>query len=224
MDGIHDLGGMAGFGPVAVEADEPVFHEPWEGWTYALQVAGMGTGTFAIDEFRHAIERLPPADYLAASYYERWLAAVEQLYYEKGVLDPDEVAARMAAIRAGQYDPPADPNPAAYREIAAGLRDAFDVHRPEREPAFAVGDRVRVRNQHPEGHTRCPDYARRAVGVVAAHRGTEVVPDARAHGRDAAEPVYNVRFDAAELWGEAADGGGVHVDLWERYLEPPDAT
>ena len=225
MDGIHDLGGMDGFGPVETEADEPVFHEPWEGWTYSLQVAGMGTGAFNIDEFRHAIERLPPGEYLESSYYERWLAAVEQLFVENGVLDPASIDAMEAALSSGEATFPDDPGVDAYGRIAAGLRENFDVDRPEQEPAFAVGDRVRVRNRHPEGHTRCPRYVRRAEGVVEAVRGTEVVPDSRAHGGDDAEPVYNVRFPAEELWGEEeAEGGGVHLDLWERYLEPADST
>ena len=223
MDGIHDLGGMDGFGHVDVEEDEPVFHAPWEGWVYSLQVAGMGTGAFNVDEFRHSIERLPPAEYLESSYYERWLAGVEQLFYEKGVLDPDAVEAREAALASGEATFPDDPDVDAYGEIAAGLRETFDVERPEREPTFAAGDRVRVRNRHPDGHTRCPGYVRRAEGVVEAVRGTEVLPDARAHGGDDAEPVYNVRFSAEELWGaEEAEGGGVHLDLWERYLEPAE--
>ena len=223
MDGIHDLGGMDGFGPVEIEADEPVFHEPWEGWVYSLQVAGMGSGAFNIDEFRHAIERLPPTEYLASSYYERWLAAVEQLFVENGVLAPDAIDDRQAALASDEATFPDDPDVDAYGRIAAGLRETFDVDRPERELAFAVGDRIRVRNRHPEGHTRCPQYVRRAEGVVESVRGTEVVPDSRAHGGDDAEPVYNVRFAAEELWGpEEAEGGGVHLDLWERYLEPAD--
>lgn len=225
MDGIHDLGGMAGFGPIEIEVDEPVFHEPWEGWVYALQVAGMGNGVFTVDEFRHAIERLPPTDYLESRYYERWLAGVEQLYYEHDVLDPEVVDARQRALASGTAEFPADPDRDVYGEIAAGLREAFAVEAPGPDPAYATGDRVRVRNRHPDGHTRCPRYARRCVGVVEAVRGTEAVPDARAHGGDAAEPVYNVRFDVAELWGaDAEEGGGVHLDLWERYLEPADTT
>lgn len=225
MDGIHDLGGMEGFGPVEIEEDEPVFHEPWEGWVYSLQVAGMGNGVFNVDEFRHAIERLPPAEYLASSYYERWLAAVEQLYVEEGVLDPGAVDERAAAFRSGEATLPDRDVPEAFGRIAAGLRENFDVGRSDDDPAFEVGDRVRVRNRHPDGHTRCPGYARRAEGVVEAVRGTEVVPDSRAHGGDDAEPVYNVRFPAEELWGEGdAEDGGVHLDLWERYLEPADAA
>ena len=225
MDGIHDLGGMDGFGPVRIEEDEPVFHEPWEGWVYSLQVSGMGNGVFNIDEFRHSIERLPPEEYLESSYYERWLAGVEQLLVEKGVLDAGGIDERQTGLESGEVAFPDDANPDAYGRIAAGLRETFDVDRPEREPAFDVGDRVRVRNLHPEGHTRCPRYARRSMGVVEAVRGTEVVPDSRAHGGDDAEPVYNVRFDAAELWGpEVEEGGGVHLDLWERYLEPAAST
>ena len=221
MNGLHDLGGMDGFGPVEVEPDEPVFHAPWEGWVYALYVAGLGSGVFSIDAFRHAIERLAPEDYLAASYYERWLAGLEQLYYEHGVLDPAEVRALEAALEAGEAVPAERSDPDRFDALVEGVREAFDVERHAREPAFAPGDRVRVRERHPEGHTRCPRYARGAVGVVRRHRGTEVVPDARAHGDDAAEPVYGVRLDGGALWGEDAEPGtAVHLDLWERHLEP----
>lgn len=221
MNGIHDLGGMDGFGPIDIEEDEPVFHEPWEGWVYSIYFTGMGRQVFNIDEFRHSIERMAPDDYLDATYYERWLAGIEQLLVEKGTLDRDEIRARQAALRAGDYEFPDVEDPDVFGELVAGIQDNFSVERPAREPAFAVGDRVRVRNRHPDGHTRCPRYVRRCEGVIRAIRGTNLVPDSHAHGGDAAEPVYNVRFEGAELWGpDAADRDAVHLDLWERYLEP----
>ena len=220
MNGIHDLGGMDGFGPVEIEADEPVFHEPWEAWVYSLYFAGMGSGVFNIDEFRHSIERMRPDDYLDASYYERWLAGLEQLYVEKGVLDRATIEARHAALATGEAEVPDGP-PAVFGELVAGIKETFSVARPDRDPRFDVGQRIRVRNRHPSGHTRCPRYVRRSEGEIRAHRGTNVVPDAHAHGGEAAEPVYNVRFEAAELWGPTdADRSAVHLDLWERYLQP----
>ena len=48
----------------------------------------------AFDEFRHAIERIPPAQYLASSYYERWLAAAETLLVERGVVTREELLAK----------------------------------------------------------------------------------------------------------------------------------
>jgi len=221
MNGIHDLGGMDGFGSIEIEADEPVFHHPWEGWVYSIYFAGMGNLVFNIDEFRHSIERMRPDEYLDASYYERWLAGIEQLLVEKGALDREAIEAREAALETGEVEFPADPETDVFGELVAGFRENFSVERPEQEPAFGVGDRVRVRNRHPEGHTRCPRYARRSEGVIQDIRGTNVVPDSHAHGGEAADPVYNVRFEAAELWGtEAADRSAVHLDLWERYLEP----
>ena len=221
MNGIHDLGGMDGFDSIEIEEDEPVFHDPWEGWVYSIYFAGMGNQVFNIDEFRHSIERMAPDEYLASSYYERWLAGIEQLLVEKGALDRDEIDARQADLAAGDAEFPDDPGGDVFGELVAGFRENFSVERPAQEPAFAVGDRVRVRNRHPDGHTRCPRYVRRSEGEVRAVRGTNVVPDSHAHGGDEADPVYNVRFEAAELWGpDRADREAVHLDLWERYLEP----
>ena len=79
MARVNDVGGQSGFGRVVVEADEPPFHADWEARVYALNVAMLRRGVYNLDQFRDAIERMPPADYLAASYYERWLHAVETL-------------------------------------------------------------------------------------------------------------------------------------------------
>jgi nitrile hydratase len=76
---VNDVGGQSGFGPVQVEPDEPPFHADWEARVYALNVAMLRRRVYNLDQFRDAIERMPPADYLAASYYERWLVAVETL-------------------------------------------------------------------------------------------------------------------------------------------------
>ena len=89
-------------------------------------------------------------------------------------------------------------------------------------PGFEPGDEVRVRNRHPEGHTRCPRYVRGVRGTVGAHRGTHLLPDASARGEDDAEPLYNVRFEAADLWGaDHTDADAVHIELWESYLTEP---
>ena len=99
MDGIHDLGGMHGFGAVPREADEPVFHAEWERRVFALDLLVEAFVEGAnIDAFRHAIERLDPATYLTVSYYEKWAHALEALLVDAGVVTPDEVAARVAAL------------------------------------------------------------------------------------------------------------------------------
>jgi nitrile hydratase beta subunit len=99
MNGVHDLGGMHGLGPIAPEADEPVFHEDWERRMFALFVASFAGGHYNVDEFRHAIEKMAPAEYLKSSYYEHWLHAVENLLVERGVLTEDEITARMTELK-----------------------------------------------------------------------------------------------------------------------------
>ena len=87
MSRIHDIGGLPGFGSLAIERDEPPFHHEWEARVFAINRFLLKRGSYTLDEFRDAIERMPPAEYLAASYYERWLHAIESLVDDKGVLD-----------------------------------------------------------------------------------------------------------------------------------------
>lgn len=223
MNGIHDLGGMHGFGPVEREDHEPVFHAPWERTVLAMMRVGQAN-VFNLDEFRHAIERMDPAEYLASSYYERWLAAIERLYVEKGVITAEELAARTRYFREHPEASATDlvtPRPVARPSQPGDPRTLF-----RREgmapPRFKPGDRVVTRTIHPRGHTRLPRYARGKRGVVERCHGVFVFPDTNAHGLgEQPQPVYSVRFDAAELWGESAEGrGAVNLDLWESYLLP----
>lgn len=220
MDGVHDLGGMHGFGPVEREENEPVFHADWEKTVLAIQRVTLGTD-YNIDEFRHSIERMDPAHYLASSYYEHWLDGIARLLVEKGVISADEMAARAAHFRARPDAPAMAVAPPAG---AARPRPAAETSfRPSTAPPrFAVDDRVTARNLHPRGHTRLPRYARGKPGVIAALRGCHVFPDAHAHGLgERPEHLYSVRFDARILWGDAAEPNQrVHLDLWESYLEP----
>ena len=209
MDGIHDLGGMAGFGPIAVERDEPVFHDPWEALAFALNALGIAVlGAYNADEYRHAVERMDPAHYLAATYYERVLTGVATLLVEKGVVAHGEVEAR-----AGAPFPLARPASPA-RPVTAP---------PDPGPRFAIGDAVVVRDVRPAGHTRVPRYVRGRRGIVVRVAPPFSFPDASAHGlppRD--EHTYHVRFEAAALWSDAAEpNASVVVDLWESYLEAP---
>ncbi len=201
MSGPHDLGGRPGFGAVAPEAEdvEPVFHHEWERRAFALTLAAGMLGLWNIDESRHARERQRPADYLAHSYYENWLAGLVRLLEEK---------APASAARA--------PGPAeAVRLLGRGA----SARMPERAPpAFATGDRARVRRMEGSGHTRAPAYAQGRVGEVAACYGVYVYPDAHARGERRGEHLYSVRFDAKTLWG-GADGDEVRIDLFEPYLE-----
>ena len=223
MDGIHDVAGMDGFGPIPSEDDGDTFHERWEGETYAAFVATLGNDFASIDEFRHSIERMPPRLYLESSYYDRWVTALTRLLLEADAIDPDEFATLTEAFEAGKASVPEREDPDLLGELTAGVADAYDSDAPPEESAFTVGDAVVVRNVHPEGHTRCPRYVRRARGEIVADRGTHVLPDARAHGNDEGEVLYQVAFDGQALWGETAEPElEVTLDLWESYLAPAD--
>ncbi len=95
LNGVHDMGGMHGFGPIVREADEPVFHEEWEAHTLALARAMLAGLYFNLDEFRHSMERIEPSYYLRSSYYERWLEGTITLLLEKGVISQQEFQARL---------------------------------------------------------------------------------------------------------------------------------
>ncbi len=206
VDGVHDLGGIQGFGPVEIEPDEPVFHADWERRAYRLTIGAMLAGQLR-GRFRHAIERMDPVWYLGSPYYEHWLTATATGLVEGGLLTVEELDDRLGSpyplarpVRAPRLD---DPGP------------SLDSHR------FSLGDPVRVRDRHPLGHTRAPRYVQGRTGTVVRLDGVFSLPDVEYHC-DALrrEPTYSVRFEAAELWGEPGDP--VHVDLWESYLEPQE--
>jgi nitrile hydratase len=206
VDGIHDLGGIDGFGRVDVEPDEPVFHADWERDVFRISAAAGRALPYSGGAFRHSIERMEPGHYLTSSYYEHWLTGIATLVVEAGLVSQEELERR-----AGGRFPLSQPD-----------RGSVPAPGGERTgPRFSVGDRVRVREWHPPGHTRAPRYVQGKRGVVVRFDGEHNVPDVEAHGGDAlAEPAYSVRFDSRELWGEGgAPGEFVHVDLWERYLE-----
>ncbi|MGZ8766509.1 MAG: nitrile hydratase subunit beta [Acidimicrobiia bacterium] len=206
MEGVHDLGGVQGFGPVEVEADEPVFRADWERRAFRATVASMIAGHLS-GRFRHTIERMDPTWYLSSPYYEHWLVATATGLVEAGLITSDELDERLGTpyplarpIRAPRL---ADPGPSTS------------------EPRFEPGDRVKVREWHPFGHTRAPRYVQGKRGEVVRVDGVFSLPDVEYHcDEKRTEPTYSVRFEAAELWGQPGDP--VHVDLWESYLEPDE--
>jgi len=219
VNGPQDLGGQHGFGPVAPEPDEPLFHAAWERRAMALTLAAGYMGAWSLDESRHARESLPPATYLAASYYEIWIRALEALLVRHGFVTPAELAAGHALA------PGAAPR---RRLLAAAVPEVIARGGPVARdpgastPAFAPGAQVRTVVMHPTGHTRLPRYARGKTGVVEAVQGFHVFPDANAHGRgEAPQWLYTVVFAATEIWGRDGDPRqSLSIDAWESYLEP----
>jgi nitrile hydratase len=196
VDGIHDLGGMHGFGRVEREPDEPVFHARWEGRVHAMLGIALARGIGNIDAFRHGIERMAPRDYLGTPYYGRWLASLEGLV--------------AAATARGPLAPTDAPYRGFFRDVAG-------------PPRFRPGDRVVARNLHPAGHTRLPRYVRGKRGVVVRRHPACVFPDAHAHGRgECPQHLYGVRFASSELFGpDAEPNASVTIDLFESYLDAP---
>ena len=224
VNSVHDLGGMHGFGAVE-HAEEPIFHADWERRAFANHLVLAFQGLYGpLDAARHAVERMGNERYLTSNYYEKWLDAAERLLVERGVLGAQELAERRAALErdAERFARPASAGPDELAETVAAIIRGGDSPRREAAapPRFAVGDPVVTRRRSPRGHTRLPRYARGAGGRIVGHHGAHVLPDTNAHGLgECPEHLYTVRFEAAELWGDAADGpGAVHLDLWESYL------
>ena len=202
MDGMHDMGGRQGFGRIRFQPNARAFHAPWEVRANSLYAFAVRRGIFNMDEYRHAIERMEPRHYLAASYYERSLTSLATLLVEKGILSRDELERR-----AGGAFPLAGPS-------APGRTNA--AHREH----FAPGDRVRVKADYFAGHIRMPGYIRGKCGVVVSESPLYPFPDAHAHGVEAQdEPTYDVRFRSEDLWPESSEPALVHVAVFESYLE-----
>jgi nitrile hydratase len=214
---------MHGFGPVAAEPNEPVFHADWERRAFALTLAMGSWRRWNLDMTRSEREQMPPAEYLATTYYEHWMFALERMLVEHGFLAPDE----LARVLRGELPPP---------DESAALQDgALRVDRVQHlvqnrraarrndpvSPQFVVGQAVRARNIHPIGHTRIPRYVRGHRGAVAIDHGVFAFPDSHAAAQgDKPQHVYSVRFAAQDLWGTAASPRDtVYVDLWDDYLE-----
>jgi nitrile hydratase len=221
MDGVHDMGGMHGFGRVVEPGSELPYHERWEPRIFAIQILvgleGLGAGPGG----RTVREEMDPADYLAASYYERWLYSAEQRLLRKGTIATGELERVMERLEGGDTVP-VHRDAAMAERILADLRSVYPMDPPPPEVRFDRGDRVRVTRMHPAGHTRCPRYVRGANGVVEYIRGADRLPDRAVYGEQvASEPVYCVAFRSQDLWGPSEETPWtVLLDLWDSYLEP----
>lgn len=202
MDGMHDLGGKQGFGPVRHTPHAPAFHADWEKRVNALYSLAVRSGLFNMDEYRHAIERMEPRHYLSASYYERSLTSLLTLCVEKGVVAREELE-RLA-----------------QGSVPLALPAAPGRSNVPTRQTYAVGDAVQVRADFVPGHVRMPGYIRGRRGVVVGISPAYPFPDAHAHAVAAEdEPTYDVRFASSELWPNGADAAFVHVGVFQSYLE-----
>jgi nitrile hydratase subunit beta len=224
VEGIADLGGTTGWGPVhPPRPNEPVFAERWQARTFALTLLAIRVAGWNIDAFRYAIERLDRGAYFDDGYFGRWLNATELILTDSAILAPGAVTAQARALRGEQVRQPPAPEPQRpdYAPTAPG-----SLRTVEAPPAFAVGERVRAKDVSPPGHTRLAGYLRGHTGVVAAIRPAAVLPDTNARflGENP-QHVYSVRFDSRELWPDDPDARSrpfaVTAELYESYLETP---
>jgi nitrile hydratase len=215
VDGMHDLGGMHGFGPVRTPDGDLAYHESWELRAQFIGLLSKVSG----GTMRPNIEQLSPAEYLASSYYVRWLAAAEQLHLRVGAVTESELEGWRQRFEDDPDLPvPRHENPELARRVVAMLSAGNPLPKAA-SPLFDAGESVVVRRIHPETHHRCPRYVRGARGAIEMVCGDDRVPGA-APGDNQVEAVYTVRFDSVDLWGVTDEPPFVVlVDLWQGYLE-----
>lgn len=217
MDGVHDMGGTHGFGPVDPEDDHPLVDGDWRARMFGIEISFTQPGGFNLDWMRHVMECMPPAAYLSSEYYDRWYWREVGILANAGWVTVDEL---KSGVPESVPDDAGDPLPP--EAVPVMLDQGLDSHRPPAGPdAFSVGDTVRAKFTTHIGATRLPRYVRGHTGRIEAKHGWHVLPDASAHGDDKAEPLYNVSFLARDLWDDVSSPKDrVFLDLWESYLEP----
>ena len=224
MNGVHDLGGTDGLGPVVAEKNEPVWHADWEKAAFTMFPTNFAKGYFGVDEFRFGIEQMHPAEYLLSPYYDHWAHTIEHYTVKAGVIDPQELDERTRYYLDNPDAPVPDrKDPELVSLMETIVRQGGSARRESDRPArFKVGDRVRVKDDSPFGHTRRARYIRGRTGVVDSAHGTFIYPDSAGNGLgDDPQHVYTVVFRATDLWGEeeADPNQTVTFDVWEPYLE-----
>jgi nitrile hydratase beta subunit len=225
MNGVFDLGGTDGIGTVVVPENEPIFRAEWEKVAFGMFSMCFRGGFFGVDQFRYGMELIDPAVYLKSPYYEHWIHTVEYHGERTGKLDLEELDRRTEHFLKNPDAPL--PDHADDPELLAFIDAVVPAGAPAKRESdkvarFAVGDTVRVLRGSPRGHTRKARYIRGATGTIVMAHGTFIYPDTAGNNLgDCPEHVYNVRFEADELWGtETADANqAVYFDVWEPYIE-----
>jgi nitrile hydratase len=216
VNSIHDMGGMHGMGPLLREQDEPVFHAPWERRVFAIYF-GID-GDWPNGSARYERERIPAAEQLTMSYYERWLASLVALLVKSGMMTWQELESGQA-----QFGNVKNREKLRVEGVASLIAQGAPAHSDAPAVArYQVGERVRARNLNPVGHTRLPRYTRGKPGTVLRDHGVFIFLDSSVQGLgENPQHVYTVRFTARDLWGEQASAiDSVCVDLWDDHLEP----
>jgi nitrile hydratase len=208
-----DIGGAPTHERVTPEPEDERFHAAWEPRVLAVTLAMGATGAWNLDMSRAARETLP--DYAQLGYYAIWLAALQKLLRERGLVQPDEIAHGHALHPAAPL-----PRRLAAADVPSVLAKGSSCERSvARPPRFAAGQIVRLRADAVAHHTRLPAYARGKRGRIEHVHAAHVFPDAHAQGLgEDPQWLYTVVFEGRELWGDAVPGLRVSIDAWEPYL------
>jgi len=239
MDSVHDIGGTDNVGSIDTSPENSKSFDldtKWEELVFPLLPALYGQKVFNFNTNRYTIEdAMDPVYYLEAPYYEHWLAGIEAMLAEQGIITKEEYQDRIDKVK--QTEDPDDLmteynneeiTEAAIDVIENGTSERWRQETDPDDTAFEIGDEVRVKNIHPTGHTRCPEYIRNVEGVIDEIMGTQTLPDKRAHvdgfgEYTTPEPVYHVKFNNEDIWGEDYEhfegNETTYISLYESYLE-----
>lgn len=217
MDGVHDLGGKIGYGPVDVNEPEEPYHYDYEGRMWAISRIARAPG-ITIDWWRHVRELIDPDDYLNRPYFDSWAQTHIATMIDAGVFTFAELESGTSVTPPAKQAKGAD-----YQDVLDfNTNFAFRFDRPAEDmPKFQVGQTVHTQAIGHSGHTRLPEYARGKPGIIHSHHGAHIFPDDSAKGHEAPQHLYTVSFKSADLWTEAEyPDDRVLIDLWESYLAP----
>ena len=220
MHGIHDLGGMHGFGAIPIVEGDYVFKNDWQRRSFGLAQALAGPTPFCADMHRYKIEQIAPIDYLRMDYFEKWAIATSELLKDAGLANASE-------LRTGKKEFDVDlarHRPTGPDSLVQAMKQGVQLKFPAetRSPGFTVGEKIRVRTDAPAGHTRVPRYVRGRVGEIVADHGVFQFADTVARGQGPSpQHCYAVAFAAAALWGDDAESPSdlLFLDLAEAYLD-----
>lgn len=215
MDGIHDLGGKQGYGPVDVNEPEEPFYADFEGRMWAISRTAK-VPSITIDWWRHIRENIMPDDYLNRPYFDSWAQTHIASMIDAGIFTFDELINGVSKTpKIGQVE-----TLSLDEILMQNTKMAYRFDHPTDEDAnFVVGQTVMTNAKGHAGHTRLPEYARGKLGVIIRYHGAHSFADDSAQGVESPQHLYTVSFAANELWGEDANpNDSVSLELWESYF------
>lgn len=216
MDGIHDIGGKQGFGPIEVTKSDPPFPTKWEARAFGITKSVSAASDYSVDKFRYTREQLPPLEYLTAPYFEQWMRGTMAMLVRSGLVTAQE----LASGRSDGTNPAGVGPPKTADEARAGTTASSRFDGPyDGTPAFETGDRVATLQNAPRGHTRLPQYVRGRAGTVLCYHGAHGVPEDNVKNIKTFEPLYTVAFALGDLFEEhQGSTDQINVEIWERFL------